>query len=140
MGAGVVITVIGSLLSGVGSAFHPDKLLLLLVMITLTSFAFISMMSLIMVRVEDPLVPRAIFGILNTLLFFPSGAIYPIQAFPGWLKAIARIDPFTYAVHGFKAVLLKEVGIPAIWGDMVYLFGFATIALTATTLLFKRTL
>jgi ABC-2 type transport system permease protein len=73
-------------------------------------------------------------------LFFPSGAIYPIQAFPTWLKWIAWVDPFTYAVHGFKAVLLKEVGMPAIWGDMVYLFGFAAIALTGTTLLFKRTL
>jgi ABC-2 type transport system permease protein len=140
IGAGVVITVIGSLMSGVGTTFHPDKLLLLFGMITVTSFAFISMMSLIMVRVEDPLVPRAIFGILNTLLFFPSGAIYPVQAFPSWLKVIARIDPFTYAVHGFKAVLLKEVGMPAIWSDMAYLFGFAVIALTATTLLFKRTL
>jgi ABC-2 type transport system permease protein len=140
IGAGVVITIIGSLLSGVGTTFHPDKLLLLLGMITLTSFAFVTMMSLIMVRVEDPLVPRAIFGILNTLLFFPSGAIYPIQAFPRWLKVIARVDPFSYAVHGFKAILLKEVGMPAIWGDMLYLFAFATIALTATTLLFKRTL
>ena len=35
------------------------------------------MMFLLMVRVEDPLVPRAMFGILNTLLFFPSGSIYP---------------------------------------------------------------
>jgi ABC-2 type transport system permease protein len=140
IGAGVVITIIGSLLSGVGTTFHPDKLLLLLGMITLTSFAFVTMMSLIMVRVEDPLVPRAIFGILNTLLFFPSGAIYPIQAFPRGLKVIARVDPFSYAVHGFKAILLKEVGMPAIWGDMLYLFAFATIALTATTLLFKRTL
>lgn len=140
IGAGIVITVVGSLLSGVGTAFHPDKLLLLLILIVLTSFAFISMMSFIMVRIEDPLVPRAIFGILNTLLFFPSGAIYPIQAFPGWLKAIARIDPFTYAVHGLKGVLLKEVGFSAVSADMLYLFGFATIMLTATTMLFKRTL
>ena len=37
-------------------------------------------MFLIMVRVDDPLVPRAIFGILNTLMFFPSGAIYPVRS------------------------------------------------------------
>ena len=68
------------------------------------SLAFNGMMFLMMVRVEDPLVPRAVFGILNTLLFFPSGSIYPVQAFPAWLQAIARVDPFTYAVHGFKAL------------------------------------
>jgi len=39
-------------------------------MIGLTSVALNSMMFLLMVRIEDPLVPRAMFGILNTLLFF----------------------------------------------------------------------
>ena len=63
----------------------------LLIMIVLTSIAFNTMMFLLMVRVEDPLVPRAMFGILNTLLFFPSGSIYPIQAFPPWLRAIAKM-------------------------------------------------
>ena len=46
-------------------------------MIVLTSLAFNTMMFLLMVRIEDPLVPRAMFGILNTLLFFPSGSVYP---------------------------------------------------------------
>ena len=70
---GVVITLVGSLISGVGTIFHAGTILGLLVMIVLTSVAFNSMMFLLMARVEDPLVPRAMFGILNTLLFFPSG-------------------------------------------------------------------
>jgi ABC-2 type transport system permease protein len=137
---GVVITVIGSLLAGVGTVFNPVTVLQLLVMILLTSIAFNTMMFLLMVRVEDPLVPRAIFGILNTLLFFPSGAIYPIQAFPWWLRGIAKVDPFTFAVHGFKSVLLKETGMAAIWPDMVYLSVFAFVTLAVATPLFKRTL
>jgi len=137
---GVVITVIGSLLAGVGTVFNPVTALELLVMILLTSVAFNTMMFLLMVRVEDPLVPRAIFGILNTLLFFPSGAIYPIQAFPKWLRGIAAVDPFTFAVHGFKSILLKETGMAAIWPDMLYLSIFAVITLGVATPLFKRTL
>ena len=137
---GVVITLIGSLLAGVGSVFNPSVFLGLLVMILLTSIAFNTMMFLLMVRIEDPLVPRAIFGILNTLLFFPSGSIYPIQAFPGWLRAIARIDPFTYAVHGFKSLLLKETGLGAVVPDMIYLSIFAVVTLAIATPLFKRTL
>ena len=65
----------------------------LVIMIVLTSMAFNTMMFLLMVRIEDPLVPRAMFGILNTLLFFPSGSVYPIQAFPRWLRAIAKLIP-----------------------------------------------
>jgi ABC-2 type transport system permease protein len=137
---GVVITMIGSLIAGVGSIFNPFTMLGLLLMIVVTSLAFNTMMFLMMVRVEDPLVPRAVFGILNTLLFFPSGSIYPIQAFPFWLRAIAKVDPFTYAVHGFKALLLKETGLAPIVPDMLYLSIFAVITLGLAVPLFKRTL
>jgi ABC-2 type transport system permease protein len=137
---GLVITVIGALLSGVGTIFDPATALGLLLMIVLTSIAFNTMMFLLMVRVDDPLVPRAIFGILNTLLFFPSGSIYPVQAFPNWLRVIAKVDPFTYAVAGFKALLLKEAGFTAIIPDMLYLGIFGTVALALATPLFKRTL
>jgi ABC-2 type transport system permease protein len=140
MGAGIVLTIIGSLIAGVGGTFQLGNLFWLFLLIATTSFAFIAMMFLMMVRVNDPLIPRAIFGILNTLLYFPSGAIYPTQAFPKWLQAIAFIDPFTYSVHGFKAVLLKGVGLAAIWPDLLYLGGFAIVTFSLSTLLFKRTL
>src|SRR5690348_11382995 len=140
VGAGLVLTFIGSLIAGVSTAFQPVTLVWLLLMIAATSAAFVTMISCMMARVEDPLVPRAVFGILNTLLFFPSGSIYPVKAFPGWLKVIASIDPFTYAVHGFKALLLRDAGFVAIWPDLLYLICFAAVMLTGATLLFKRTL
>jgi len=137
---GIVISVVGSLLAGVGALFNASTALGLFIMIVLTAVALNTMMFLLVVRVDDPLVPRAIFGILNTLLFFPSGAVYPIQAFPWWLRGIARVDPFTFAVHGFKALLLKEAGFSAIVPDVIYLSIFATVALGIATPLFKRTL
>lgn len=137
---GVVITMIGSLISGVGTIFHPATILGVMAMVVATASAFNCMMFLMMVRVEDPLVPRATFGILNTLLFFPSGSIYPIQAFPFWLRAIAIIDPFTYAVHGFKCLLLKETGIGPIMPDLLFLSCFALGTMALALPLFKRTL
>ena len=77
---------------------------------------------------------------MNTLLFFPSGAISPITGFPPWLRAIAVVDPFTYAVHGFKEVLLKDGGFVAIRMDLLFLFGFGLVTLLIATPLFKRTL
>lgn len=138
--SGLVLTLLGSLVAGLSVVFHPLIVLQLVLMAVATSFAFNAMMFLMMVRVEDPLVPRAMFGILNTLLYFPSGAIYPIDAFPGWLRAIARVDPFTYAVHGFKSVLLKEAGLAAIGPDLAYLCAIGAVALVLATRLFKRTL
>jgi ABC-2 type transport system permease protein len=137
---GVIIVAIGSMMAGVGTIFNPVTVFGLLIMIVLTSLAFNTMMFLLMVRIEDPLVPRAMFGILNTLLFFPSGSVYPIQAFPPWLRAIAKCDPFTYAVDGFKCLLLKETSLSAVWGDMLFLTIFAAITLGVAIPLFKRTL
>jgi ABC-2 type transport system permease protein len=138
--AGVCLTVIGSLMAGLGTIFHPMQMLELLVLIIGISIAFNGMMFLMMVRVDDPLVPRAMFGVLNTLLFFPSGAVFPIVAFPKWLQAIAVVDPFTYAVHGFKAILLKDGGFVSIRYDLLFLFAFGIGTLLIATPLFKRTL
>ena len=138
--AGIVITILGSLLSGLGSIFTLQNMLWVLLVIVATALTFNTMMFLMMVRVEDPLVPRATFGILNTLLFFPAGSIYPIKAFPAWLRWIAYIDPFTYSVHAFKALLLKDAGFVAIRGDLAFMLISATIMITIATALFKRTL
>ncbi len=138
--SGSVLMTIGSVIAGIPDPFAPMRLLRLLVVIALTSVALVSMMFLIMVRMEDPLLPRALFGVMNTLLWFPSGAVYPQQAFPGWMRAIARVDPFTYAVHALKSLLLKNTGFGAIGFDLLYLVVFAALTMTAATFLFKRTL
>ncbi len=138
--AGTVLTLVGSVIAGIPDPFAPFRLLRLFVVIVITAFALISLMFLLMVRVNDPLVPRATFGVLNTLLYFPSGAVYPQQGFPAWMQAIAVADPFTYAVHALKSVLLKDTGMGAITTDIAYLVVFSAIAMTAATLLFRRTL
>jgi ABC-2 type transport system permease protein len=85
-------------------------------------------------------VPRAIFGVMNTLLYFPSGAVYPTNAFPEWMRVLSMVDPFTYAVHGFKSLVLKNTGLAAIGPDIAFLAVFTVIAMASATLLFKRTL
>jgi ABC-2 type transport system permease protein len=138
--AGIVLTTVGSVIAGIPNPLEPLRLLKLLIVIVLTSLALISMMFFLMVRVNDPLVPRATFGVLNTLLYFPSGAVYPVYGFPPWMRVISRFDPFTYAVHAFKALLLKNTGIGAIAGDLTFLAIFTVAMVIAETALFKRSL
>jgi ABC-2 type transport system permease protein len=138
--AGVVLMLVGSVIAGIPDPFAPLRLLKLALVITVTALALVSLMFLLMVRVNDPLVPRAIFGVLNTVLYFPSGAVYPQEGFPAWLRAIAVVDPFTYAVHALKSLLLKNTGIGAIGLDLAYLLAFAAAAMAAATVLFRRTL
>jgi ABC-2 type transport system permease protein len=137
--AGETILILGALVAEVPNFFQPMRLLELTLMVVLTSISLIGMMFFIMARISDPLVPRAIFGVLNTLLFFPSGAVYPIAGFPRWLRWMSICDPFTYAVHAFRTLLLKDVGIAAVTGDIVALSLTSAVVLGGATLLFRRT-
>jgi ABC-2 type transport system permease protein len=138
--AGSVVILLGSFIAGIPNPLDPMRLTRVFVVIVVSSLAIVCMMFLLMVRVSDPLTPRAMFGLLNTLLFFPSGAVYPQQAFPGWMQVIAKVDPFTYVVHALKSLMLKNTGFEAISFDLMYLMIFAIVSMTAATLLFKRTL
>ena len=136
--AGMTITIIGGLIAGIERLWDPVRLVYLLIVIGSASLAMISFMFLVMVRVSDPMVPRAVFGVLNVLLFFPSGAIYPIAGFPAWLQAISYVDPFTYTVHGLKNLLLKNTGFAGIYMDVAILLAFSALLITACMVLFKR--
>lgn len=138
--AGVSVTFIGSWLAGLPVLIRPLVVVELLGMIVAAAIAFNGMMFLLMVRVDNPMVPRALSGFLNVLLFYPSGSIYPIAAFPFWLRAIAVVNPFTYCIHGFRSLLTRSGGFLAIRFDLLFLlvFGLGTLAISIP--MFKRTL
>jgi len=138
--AGFVLVTVGSIIAGIPNPLDIVRLANMFVLVVLTALALISMMFLIMVRIDDPVLPRAIFGVMNTVLYFPSGAVYPTNAFPEWMRMLSAVDPFTYAVHGFKSLVLKNTGLAAIGWDIAFLAAFTVVAMAAATALFKRTL
>jgi ABC-2 type transport system permease protein len=138
--AGMALTLIGGLLVGIPGLWNPVRLFYLIFVVLVASIAMISFMFLAMVRVDDPLVPRAIFGVLNTLLFFPSGAISPIEGFPKWLRALSIVDPFTYTVHALRNLTIKGTGIEGIYKDVIVLSCFAVVMIVCSIALFKRQL
>jgi ABC-type multidrug transport system permease subunit len=137
--SGLIVLIIGALLAGIPGVFQPLRLLSLLLLTIVASTALIGMMFFIVARMNDPLTPRAIFGVLNTLLFFPSGAFYPIAAFPAWMRPIATVDPFSYAVHGYRSLLLTQAGLAGVYSDILVLVGISIAMLAGATLLFRRT-
>src|SRR3954464_11076465 len=138
--AGTVLMTLGSIIAGIPNPFEPMRMIRVFIVIVISSFALVSMMFMLMARMSDPLMPRAMFGLLNTVLYFPSGAVYPQQGFPDWMQVIAVADPFTYAVHAFKSLLLKNTGFAAISYDLMFLMIFSVVSLGAATALFKRSL
>ena len=137
---GILLAVIGALSAGATSILQPARFLALIVLVVLVSISFMAMTSCIVARMTNPILPRAIFGMLNTLLYFPSGAVYPTQGLPTWLKVIGMVDPFTYAVHALRVLLLKGAAVSVLMPDLLFLTGFAALMVTGSVLLFKRTL
>ena len=106
----------------------------------LLSLGLILFMFTLMARVSNPMTPRALFGILNVVTFFPSGALYPTESYPGWLNAISMMFPMRYAVHSIRGLLLKGVGLQAVLPDFLMMGAFAGLMLLLAASLFKRTL
>lgn len=108
--------------------------------IVLTTLGLLGMMFVILGRANHPRIVGVLGGFLNVIFFFPSGAIYPVESFPGWLKAFAKINPETYSVHAIKSLLFKGVSIKGIETDLIFLAVFAFTTLTIATLTYKREL
>jgi ABC-2 type transport system permease protein len=39
-------------------------------------------------------------------LFFASSALYPVSIMPGWLQAVAKVNPLSYEVNALRALLI----------------------------------
>lgn len=46
--------------------------------------------------------------VLTMPLFFASNAIYPISLMPGWVRAIARVNPLSYQVDALRALMVHD--------------------------------
>ena len=108
--------------------------------ILLLALGLILFIFTLMARVSNPLTPRALFGILNVVTFFPSGALYPTESYPAWLNTVSRVFPMRYAVHALRNLLLKGVGFPSVASDFLVMASFAGVMLVLASTLFKRTL
>lgn len=128
------------LVTGVSLKGGLSQYLSILLIIVLTALGLLSMMFVLLGRVDHPRIVGVFSGFLNVIFFFPSGAIYPIASFPPWLRAFAKVNPETYAVDALKSVIFKNVAFSAIYFDLVFLSTFALLMTALAIMTFKRTL
>ena len=70
-------------------------------------------------------------------MFFLSGALFPLDNLPGWLKTIALLDPMTYAVDGVRGALLGINRVPLFY-DFMIMCVFSAVMIFLGTLSFRR--
>jgi len=63
--------------------------------------------------------------VLTMPLFFASNAIYPIAIMPAWLQVVSRMNPLTYEVDAFRALMVQggtsQFGLPVDFAVLITL-------------------
>lgn len=71
-------------------------------------------------------------------MMFVSGVFYPIETMPWIFQKLAYIFPLTYVNDALRAVMLKGVGVGAIWVDIAVLLGFTALFFALGVTKFNR--
>ena len=106
--------------------------------IFLTALSISSVWFILFARARRASVLRGMFGIINALLFFPSGALYPVESYPAWLRALSNVDPLTYGLKALRDMLLRGASPSACYASWVFLATFTLVCGILTRVLFKR--
>src|SRR5215813_7406859 len=134
IGYGVVRAV---LLFGVVAAFfslhlpkadYPAALVVLIV--ASISFIGIGMMTAVLPLISPEKGTQLGF-VAQGLLLVVSGVYYPVSVLPGWMQALAKISPATYALEGIRNAIIDGADIGAMWPDIwpLIIIGVASVPL-----------
>ena len=81
------------------------------------------------------------FQLIWNFLVFPvfllSGALIPVDMFPGWLEMLAYVDPLTYGVDGLRGCLVGYSHF-SLWFDFLVLVGCGALTVGLGSYLFSR--
>ncbi|MBP8292121.1 MAG: ABC transporter permease, partial [Caldilineaceae bacterium] len=78
------------------------------------------------------------FTILPSI--FLSGFFFPLAAMPVWLQIISYAIPLRYFLIIARGIVLKGVGLAALWPETVALAIFATVVMSAAVMRFRKSL
>jgi ABC-2 type transport system permease protein len=82
------------------------EVLVALVFMVLISTSFIGLGLIFASRMKDMQGYSIIMNFVVFPLFFLSGALYPLDNLPAWLRILSRLDPLSYGVDGLRGALL----------------------------------
>ena len=134
----LAITVIGVRPMSIWPTPDPIGIALTMFTLFLTSLGLIAMMTAYAVRFSTADIYRVSSFPINLTLYYTSGAIYPLDGFPTWMKEISVINPETYAVHALRLLMYNGAGFVAVAGDFAFLGAFTCLMVTLSLLAFRR--
>ena len=91
-----------------------------------------------LVRTQQQAMQLAFFFVLPNILL--SGFMFPRQAMPLVFQWVGLLLPLTHFLKVLRGILLKGVGLEALWREVAVLAGFAVVMIAASVRRFHKTL
>ena len=104
-----------------------------LAMLILGTAAFACMSMLLAAVIKERERFMGVGQLIMMPLFFASSALYPLAIMPGWLRAVAHVNPLTYEVQGLRQMLVGVGGAGVVWLDFLVVGSFFLVMLAAAT-------
>jgi ABC-2 type transport system permease protein len=120
-----------------GVSYSAQMVALVMIFMLVLASAVVSIGLIIGSFMESPEGFNLIVSFLIFPLFFLSGALFPIDNLPSWLRAFTTLNPVTYAVDGMRGVILGMSTFPVMM-DLGILLGFAAVMLGIGSIAFSR--
>ncbi|MCL4384601.1 ABC transporter permease [Patescibacteria group bacterium] len=120
--------------------FRPANFALLplaFIFMFLVAVFFTSLGTIIASLLEDMQGFQVIINFLIMPIYFLSGALFPLQGLPPLIAFIAKIDPLTYGVDGFRDTLIN-VSRFGVTFDLFLLLTLTTLLLILGSYLFEK--
>jgi ABC-2 type transport system permease protein len=114
----------------------PVLFLWALVFMILIAFTFIGIGLIFASRMKDSQGFGLIVNLILFPLFFLSGALYPLDNLPRWIRSLAFFDPLTYGVDGLRGTLIGVSSRPVLL-DFGIMAGVAVLMVFLGTIFFE---
>jgi ABC-2 type transport system permease protein len=69
-----------------------------------------------------------------------SGFAFPIRNMPLPVQYLSYLDPVRYFIQIVRGIFLKGTGVSVLWPEMLALFVYGSLILTASALRFRKRL
>jgi ABC-2 type transport system permease protein len=113
-------------------------LLLVLAALFLVTTLGLGMLISTVANTQQEAMLTTMFTIMPSI--FLSGFFFPLAAMPGWLQAVSYAIPLRYFLIIVRGIVLKGVGVQALWGEIIALTIFAIIVMGVAARRFRKSL
>jgi ABC-2 type transport system permease protein len=120
----VVILLLGRILFGVPFQGSPGLLLAYVLPFILASLG-LGLLFSTLVRTQAQAIQLGFFYLMPNILL--SGFMFPREAMPPLAQGISATLPLTYFLAVLRGIMLKGVGVEALWREGLVLTGFAVL-------------